>query len=165
MALINEPQILFLDHPTSSLDVESQRLIREMIRELNEKGTTVFLTTHNMEEASQLCSDLAIINHGRIATIDSPQRLKSRSSGLQSVEVSFSERVDINELRQIQGVNEVKKLGDKWRLYVDSPSMVLKGLVEFTEVREVKIVSLSTLAPTLEDVFLRLVREEGDSHD
>ena len=90
MAMINEPRVLFLDEPTSGLDVESQRLIRDMIRELNEKGTAVFLTTHNMEEANQLCDEVAIINQGRIATIDSPEKLKSRSTGLQSIEVSFS---------------------------------------------------------------------------
>ncbi|MBS7633823.1 ATP-binding cassette domain-containing protein, partial [Candidatus Bathyarchaeota archaeon] len=67
MALINEPAILFLDEPTSGLDVESAKLIREMITELNNAGTTVFLTTHNMEEANKLCHRIAIINHGRIA--------------------------------------------------------------------------------------------------
>jgi ABC-2 type transport system ATP-binding protein len=159
MALINEPRILFLDEPTSGLDVESQRLIRDMIRELNEKGTTVFLTTHNMEEANQLCDKIAIINHGRISTADSPEKLRSRSSGLQSIEVSFSKAVNINELTKIQGVNEAKKTGDKIRLYVDDPSVVIDKLVEFARSRKIKIISLSTLAPTLEDVFLKFVRE------
>jgi len=160
MALINEPQILFLDEPTSGLDVESQRLIRDIIRDLNEKGTTVFLTTHNMEEANQLCDNIAIINHGKIATIDSPERLKSRSSGLQSIEVSFNKAVDVNELMKIQGVFEVRKQGDKARLYVDDPSTVIAELVEFAKARKAKIISLNTLAPSLEDVFLKLVREE-----
>jgi len=160
MALINEPQILFLDEPTSGLDVESQRRIRDMIRDLNEKGTTVFLTTHNMEEANQLCDNIAIINHGKIATIDSPERLKSRSSGLQSIEVSFNKAVGVNELMKIQGVFEVRKQGDKARLYVDDPSTVIAELVEFAKARKAKIISLNTLAPSLEDVFLKLVREE-----
>ena len=160
MALINDPQILFLDEPTSGLDVESQRLIRNMIHELNEKGTTVFLTTHNMEEANQLCDNIAIINHGKIATIDSPERLKSRSSGLQSIEVSFSEKVDTKELMKIQGVNRVRKLGDKLRLYVENPHVVIDELVEFTRRGGVKMISLNTLVPTLEDVFLKLTQEE-----
>jgi ABC-2 type transport system ATP-binding protein len=162
MALINEPQILFLDEPTSGLDVESQRLIRNMIRELNGKGTTVFLTTHNMEEANQLCDSIAIINHGRIATIDSPERLKSRSSGLQSIEVSFSNKIDTKELMKIQGVNDIKKLGDKLRLYVENPSIVIEEIVEFTRRGRVKIISLNTLAPTLEDVFLKLTQAEEE---
>ena len=160
MALINEPRILFLDEPTSGLDVESQRLIRDMIRELNERGTTVFLTTHNMEEANQLCDNIAIINHGKIATIDSPERLKSRSTGLQSIEVSFSKAVGIAELMKVPGVNEAKKRGDKARLYVDDPSTVIDELVEFTRSRKIRIISLNTLAPTLADVFLKLVRED-----
>lgn len=161
MALINEPQILFLDEPTSGLDVESQRLIRDMIRELNKKGTTVFLTTHNMEEANQLCDNIAIINHGKIATIDSPEKLKSQSSGLQLIEVSFNKTVDMDELVEIQGVNEVKKRGDKARLYVNDPSTVIDKLVELTRSRKLKIVTLNTLAPTLEDVFLKLIRKDG----
>lgn len=134
--------------------------IRDMIRELNEKGTTVFLTTHNMEEANQLCDSITIINHGQIATIDSPERLKSRSSGLQSIEVSFSEKMDTQELMKIQGVNNIRKLGDKLRLYVEDPSTVIEEIAEFTRRGRVKIISLNTLAPTLEDVFLKLTQEE-----
>lgn len=159
MALINEPQILFLDEPTSGLDVESQRLIRDLIRGFNKNGTTVFLTTHNMEEANQLCDRIAIINHGRIAAIDSPERLRLRSSGLQSVIVSFDKPVNTEDLSMVHGVKEAKKTGDKVRLYVDEPSVVLDKLVDFARSKRLKIVSLNTLAPTLEDVFLKLVRE------
>ena len=159
MALLNEPQILFLDEPTSGLDVESQRLIKDMIRGFNKNGTTVFLTTHNMEEANQLCDRIAIINHGRIAAIDSPERLRLRSSGLQSVIVSFDKPVNTEDLSMVHGVKEAKKTGDKVRLYVDEPSVVLDKLVDFARSKRLKIVSLNTLAPTLEDVFLKLVRE------
>ena len=159
MALINEPQILFLDEPTSGLDVESQRLIKDMIREFNKDGTTVFLTTHNMEEANQLCDRIAIINHGKIAAIDSPERLRLRSSGLQSIEVSFDRAVSVDELSKVHGVKEAKKTGDKMRLCVNEPSVVLDKLVDFARSKRLKIISLNTLAPTLEDVFLKLVRE------
>jgi ABC-2 type transport system ATP-binding protein len=159
MALINEPQILFLDEPTSGLDVESQRLIKDMIREFNKDDTTVFLTTHNMEEANQLCDRIAIINHGKIAAIDSPERLRLRSSGLQSIEVSFDRAVSVDELSKVHGVKEAKKTGDKIRLYVNEPSVVLDKLVDFARSKRLKIISLNTLAPTLEDVFLKLVRE------
>lgn len=159
MALINEPQILFLDEPTSGLDVESQRLIRDMIRELNKNGATVFLTTHNMEEANQLCDRIAIINHGKIAAIDSPERLRLRSSGLQSIEVSFDKVVSVEDLSKVHGVKEAKKTGDKIRLYVDAPSATLDKLVDFARSKRLEIISLNTLAPTLEDVFLKLVKE------
>ena len=159
MALINEPQILFLDEPTSGLDVESQRLIRDMIREFNKNGTTVFLTTHNMEEANQLCDRIAIINHGKIAAIDSPGKLRLRSSGLQSIEVSFNQAVKADELAKVHGINDVKRMGDKIRLYVDEPDVVISELVDFARSKNLKIISLNTLAPSLEDVFLKLVKE------
>lgn len=158
-ALINKPEILFLDEPTSGLDVESQRLIKDMIRDFNKNGTTIFLTTHNMEEANQLCDRVAVINHGKIAAIDSPEKLRMRSSGLQSVEVSFERTIRVDELSKIQGVREVKKVGDKMRLYVDEPSAVLDNLVDFARSKKLKIITLNTLAPTLEDVFLKLVKE------
>jgi ABC-2 type transport system ATP-binding protein len=159
MALINEPQILFLDEPTSGLDVGSQRLIRDMIRELNKSGITVFLTTHNMEEANQLCDRIAIINQGKIAAIDSPEKLRMRSSELQSIEVSFDKTIGKDELSKIQGVKGVKKIGDKMRLYVDEPSVVLDRLIDFARSKKLKVITLNTLAPTLEDVFLKLVKE------
>lgn len=159
MALINNPQILFLDEPTSGLDVESQRLIRRMIREYNKDGVTVFLTTHNMEEANQLCDKIAIINHGKIAAIDSPEKLRLRSSGLRSIEVSFNKTVSINDLLKVKGVREVKKIGDKMRLYLDDSNLVLEKIINFARSKGLKIISINTLAPSLEDVFLKLVRE------
>lgn len=159
MALINEPEILFLDEPTSGLDVESQRLIRNMIREFNKNGTTVFLTTHNMEEANQLCDRITIINNGKIAAIDSPERLRMRSSELQSIEVSFDKPVTVEDLSKINSIKEAKKTGDKIRLYVDEPSVAIDKLVDFARSKRLRILSLNTLKPTLEDVFLKLVRE------
>lgn len=159
MALINEPQILFLDEPTSGLDVESSRLVKGMIQEFNKSGTTVFLTTHNMDEANQLCDRVAIINYGKIAAIDSPEKLRMRSSGLQSIEVGFDKTISTEELSKIRGVREVKKMGDKMRLYVKEPSDVLDRLVDFARAKKLKIITLNTLAPTLEDVFLKLVKE------
>ena len=159
MALISEPQILFLDEPTSGLDVESQRLIKDTIREYNADGTTMFLTTHNMEEANQLCDKIAIINHGKIATIDSPERLRLQSSGLQSIEISFDRIVDIEELLSIKGVEKAAKIGDKLKLYVDKASPVIDALVDYSRSKGLNIVTINTLAPSLEDVFLKLVKE------
>ena len=159
MALINEPQILFLDEPTSGLDVESSRLVKEMIRDFNKSGTTVFLTTHNMDEANLLCDRVAIINYGKIAAIDSPEKLRMKSSGLQSIEVSFDKTISIKELSKIRGVIEAKKMRDKIRLYVKETSDVLDRLIDFAHSKKLKIITLNTLAPTLEDVFLKLVKE------
>jgi ABC-2 type transport system ATP-binding protein len=160
MALISEPQILFLDEPTSGLDVESQRLMKDTIRGYNAEGITVFLTTHNMEEANQLCDRIAIINHGKIAAIDSPERLRLQSSGLQSIEISFDKPVDAEDLLRIKGVEKVAKMGDKLKLYVDETSGVIDALVDYARSKEMKIIAINTLAPSLEDVFLKLVKRD-----
>jgi len=162
MALMTEPQVLFLDEPTSGLDVESARLIRDTIRRYNEDGTTVFLSTHNMQEANKLCDRIAIINYGKIAAIDSPENLRMESSSLKSVEVSFNKPVLANELSKILNVTETKKIGDKIRLYTNKPHNVINSLMDYTRSKSLMIVSLNTLAPTLEDVFIKLTKEHGE---
>ena len=159
MALINDPQMLFLDEPTSGLDVEGARHIRELIREYNKNGKTIFLSTHNMDEANQLCDRIAIINHGKISAIDSPERLRMKSSGLQSVEVGFDKPVSVDKLLHITGVREMKKMGDKIRLYTNNPDKIIDSLVDYARSKNLRIISLNTLKPSLEDVFVELTRE------
>ena len=159
MALLTKPQVLFLDEPTAGLDVESARLMRNIIQRFNEDGSTIFLSTHNMEEANQLCDRIAIINHGKIAAIDTPENLRMKSSGLKSIEVSFSKPVSVNDLNEILEVTEVKKMGDKIRIYTDKPNKVIVRLTEFVRSESLEITSLNTLAPTLEDVFVKLIKE------
>jgi ABC-2 type transport system ATP-binding protein len=163
MALLTEPQVLFLDEPTGGLDVESARLIRDIVRQYNRDGTTVFLSTHNMEEANTLCDRIAIINYGRIAAIDSPENLRMESSSLKSVEVSFNKPVPAVEISEILGLPQAKKIGDKIRLYTDEPHSVIDSLIDYARSKNLTIVSLNTLAPTLEDVFIKLIKEHrGD---
>jgi len=162
MALINEPAILFLDEPTSGLDVESAKLIREMIMELNDAGTTVFLTTHNMEEANKLCDRIAIINHGKIAAIDTPENLRMKSSGLQSIEVSFDYLVNMDDLTKIPCIKQVKKMGDKIKLYTSVPGEALNCIIDYARSHDLKIISLNTLAPSLEEVFLKLTQTKDE---
>lgn len=163
MALLTEPQVLFLDEPTGGLDVESARLIRDIVRQYNRDGTTVFLSTHNMEEANKLCDRIAIINYGRIAAIDSPENLRMESNSLKSVEASFDKSVSASELSKVLHVTQAKKIGDKVRLYTDEPHSVIDSLIDYARSKNLTIVSLNTLAPTLEDVFIKLIKEHrGD---
>jgi len=161
MALISDPLILFLDEPTSSLDVQSARLIKDMLRSLNAGGKTIFLTTHDMDEANQLCDRVAIINMGRIVAIDAPERLRMATSGRRSVEISFSGSVSLESLRQLAGVNEVQKIGDKYRLFTETPGELVVGLVNHSCTVGLKIVSLNILAPSLEDAFMALTEKEA----
>jgi len=159
MALINEPQILFLDEPTSGLDVSSARLIKETLQELHEKGVTIFLTTHNLEEANQLCQRVAIINHGRLAAIDSPERLRMTVQSLQAVEVCFNKDVDPGELAAFSEVSELKQAGDKLLLYTDRPGELIIQLADLAKTNGLRIIALNTLGPSLEDVFLKFTED------
>lgn len=163
MALINEPKVLFLDEPTSGLDVESSRLIKDIIRDLNKGGTTVFLTTHNMEEANQLCHRVAIINRGEIVAIDRVESLRLRSNGLQTIEVSFNRAIDmdgVKELSRIPGIKQLKEAGDKFKFYTDSPDKAIICITEYARLNNLEINTLNTLSPSLEDIFIQLTQKE-----
>lgn len=161
MALVSDPEVLFLDEPTSGLDVQSARLIKDLLCSLNARGRTIFLTTHDMEEANQLCDRVAIINRGRIVAIDAPEKLRLAISGRRSVEVSFTDSVNPDGLARLPGVNGVQKVGDKYRLYTDNPSELVVTLVNHSCTAGLKIVSLNMLAPSLEDAFVALTEKEA----
>jgi ABC-2 type transport system ATP-binding protein len=158
MALVNDPEVLFLDEPTSGLDVESARLLREKIAQYNRDGKTVFLSTHNMEEANQLCRRVAIINHGRIAAIDTPENLRARSMELQYIEVAFNKAVNARELSENPSFIKAVPAGNKLRIYTADPSTVIEFLVEYARKNNLRVLSLNTMMPSLEDVFLKLVK-------
>lgn len=161
MALVSDPEVLFLDEPTSGLDVQSARLINDMLKRLGASGKTIFLTTHDMEEANQLCDRVAIINNGRIVAIDAPERLRLATRGRHSVEVSFEKNTVPEALAQLPGVNAVEKMGDKYRLYTESPGDLVVSLVNFSGSAGLRIVSLNILAPSLEDAFITLTEKEA----
>jgi ABC-2 type transport system ATP-binding protein len=158
MGLVNRPRLLFLDEPTSGLDVQSNLIIRDVIGDLIQEGVTVFLTTHNIEEANVLCDRVAIIDKGRIAAIDAPERLKKAIESLQSVEVAFDRpsQTRLGELRQLPAVNEARKEGDKFRLYTADPSEVIDAVITYAHTRDARVMSMTTLGPSLEDVFVKL---------
>ncbi len=159
MSLMNDPEIIFLDEPTSGLDVMSARLIKDMLLELNKEGKTIFLTTHYMEEVNQLCSRVAIINHGKIAAIDAPEKLKMKVGGLKWVEISFNTSVDISDFHTMSGVIDVRMSADKLRLYTNEPGRTVYQLVDYSRSNDLEIVTLNTLTPTFEDVFIKLIGE------
>lgn len=158
MALINDPPVLILDEPASGLDVESSRLIKDVIRELKMAGTTVFLTTHDIEDASQLCERVAIINHGRLIAVDRPEALRRMGGGIHCIELGFSRSVDENEIAQFACVREIRRFGDKLRLYVDDIDTAIGCITDYSRSHDLRILTLNTLAPSLEDIFVRLTQ-------
>jgi len=131
-----------------------------MLRQLNAEGKTIFLTTHNLEEANQLCNRVAIINQGKIVALDAPEKLKMATQHMHSIEVSFTKQVGLEALAELPGVKRVERLGDKYRLYTPEPGKVISPLVSYSCCQGCKIISLSTLTPSLEDVFLALTERK-----
>jgi len=143
--------------------VQSTRIIKDLLRNLEAGGKTIFLTTHDMDEANQLCDRVAIINQGRLAAIDAPEKLRAATSSLHSVEVGFGSAVRVETLEKLPEVRSVKKLGDKYRLYTASPGDLVTSLVNYCSSCGLKIVSLCTLTPSLEDAFVALT-EKGEGN-
>lgn len=164
-ALVTGPEVLFLDEPTSGLDVQSARLIRQIITDLNRNGLTVFLTTHNMSEASEMCSRVAIIDKGRIAAIDAPEKLRSTISSRQYVEVRFTGAApDHGKLESLPTVLQIDSDNRTYRLYTKMPGQVATQIVRLADKSGLEIMHLSTCKATLEDVFLHFTggsREGG----
>lgn len=165
MALISDSKVLYLGEPTSGLDVKSVRSIRKLIRELNEDGLTVFLTTHNIEEASQMCDRIAIINRGRIAEIDTPERIRTAMKSTQAVEIVFKEQKKGTRelLENLSSVTEVQKRGDKLRLITHDSAQTLRQILQVIDENGLVPVSLNTLGASLEDAFLWLTGAEMES--
>jgi len=154
-ALVTGPQVLFLDEPTSGLDVASARLIRQTVQELRDDGLTVFLTTHNMDEAEEMCSRVAIINQGRVVAIDTPERLRSAMRSSQYLEVAFGgNEVDLTAFERLPGVLRLSREGKCVRLYGEQPGGLAMEVVRLAETKDVGITHLCTRKPSLEDVFL-----------
>lgn len=167
MALMHEPKLLFLDEPISGLDVQSARYVKTLVRDLNASGVTIFLTTHQIEIASELCDRVAIINQGSIATIGTPAELKANIESVQIIAVTFDAQdgAKIPSLDELPGVNhEVKgKSGNERRLYTDNPADVIPAVVDFARNHKLRIINLNTLGPNLEDVFLKITGQEVGS--
>ena len=156
MALLHEPRLLFLDEPTSGLDVQSTQMILSLLRTLNSTGTTIFLTTHNMEEANRLCHRVGIIRDGTIVAVDAPEKLKAAIDRVHRIEVSFDREIPADALGRLPGVTGADRTGDKWQITAEDRDAAIRALVMFSQEQNATIVTLATLAPSLDDVFLRL---------
>lgn len=163
MALVSDPQVLFLDEPTSGLDVASTHLIREVIQRMNrERGMTVFITTHNMEEAEQLCHRVAIIDKGKLAAIDTPDAMRGRVSSLRSVEVRFKQSGVKPEDVLTSLTGDVIMSANGFQIFSPEPGRVAQEIATKASVLHLSIESLNTRAPTLEEVFLSITEGGGD---
>ncbi len=166
MAIIHSPNILFLDEPTSGLDVQSSIKLKEILSDLSKDGTTIFLTTHTLEEANMLCDRIGIIARGKLAAVDAPEKLKRTIQAAQSVVFSFnnttSTSIPVSDLAALPAVSSVRKEGDKFRLCTTDLSLVATSLFEYAKGHPLKIVSINTLGPSLEDAFLAIIKQQEE---
>jgi len=159
MAMLPDPQILFLDEPTSGLDVMSASMIRRIIRDENARGKTIFMSTHNMNDANELCSRIAIINKGKIVAKGTPEDIKALSQSYTVVEVSFKP-FKFTPKSQIYS-KKIEIMGDKAEIYTDDADISVKQLVKYAEINGLKIVSLNVRRPSLEESFIDIVGKGG----
>jgi ABC-2 type transport system ATP-binding protein len=155
LALINDPDVVFLDELTTGLDPQARRAIWELVRSIRDRGKTVFLTTHLMEEAERLCDRVAIIDHGRIVDIDSPAGLVNRHCPERTIVIATEDDGVIGALREIAGVDSVTREGGSMVVAARSVD-VMTRLIRVLADRQTPVTDFRTIVPTLEDVFLKL---------
>jgi len=172
-ALVHDPGILFLDELTTGLDVQSARKIRDLVKELNSQGVTVFLTTHRIEEAEELCGRIGIIDFGKLVALDTLQSLKKSAREFDILELVVPEYSDLlaEYLSQMNCVRSVSfdQNNNVLRVHAVDADSALPEIIELAIRRNIRIVSVCKIEPTLEDVFLRLtgrtLREEEPAND
>ena len=155
LALINDPEVIFLDELTTGLDPQSRRAIWELVRGIRERGKTVFLTTHLMEEAERLCDRVAIIEHGRIIDIDTPERLVARHCPERTVVLGTDDPGVEEHFRAIPGVQSVVRADLRFTIRGSSDDLVTEVIHCLSENR-IRVTDFRTILPNLEDVFLKL---------
>ena len=155
LALINDPEVVFLDELTTGLDPQSRRTIWELVRGIRDRGKTVFLTTHLMEEAERLCDRVAIIDHGRIIDIDSPERLVRRHCPERTVVLVTDDPVAEERFRAVPRVEAVTSGDGRITIRGNGDDLVTDVIHCLSENR-IRVTNFRTILPTLEDVFLKV---------
>ncbi len=161
-AIMHRPAVLFLDEPTAGLDPQSRLALWEVLTGLNDEGQTILLTTHYMEEADQLCDRVAIMDHGRILALGTPEELK-RSTGIDTI-VTVSATGDLarlaDSLSQLEGMGSAKVLDSTIELHVAQRDKVLARVIDCAESVGVEVRDVAVASPSLETVFITLTGKE-----
>jgi ABC-2 type transport system ATP-binding protein len=156
MALVNDPRVLFFDEPTAGLDPQVRREIYDIIEELRREKKTIVITTHYIEEAERLCDRVAIVDHGKVIALGTPQELKNRSGDKTRIEVQLTRPEPTETLRALEGVTDCRDLNGGYALHTQRPPQAIVSLVKYLEAQGNELVSLNIATPSLEDVFIEL---------
>jgi len=157
VGLIHEPKILFLDEPTLGLDIQTRSVIWEYLKNLNkEKGLTIFITTHYLEEADYLCDRIGIIDKGKIMVVDSPSRLKDELGGdIINIKINGEYSEIIESLKQLNHVKKIDIVDQNLRIQVEKGENVLPSILEFINSKGIVVTSVSLAKASLDQVFLK----------
>lgn len=163
-ALLHEPQVLFLDEPTSGLDPEAARLVRSFIEELGDQGRTIFMCTHNLNEADRLCERIGIFN-SRLIAIDTPANLRQEIYGRKVVfHLRFVDPTWINLIKDIEGVLDVQRVDQKLVLAMDDPERLNPQIIRTLVESGADLQFVGELRHSLEDIYLQtIVEDEGEA--
>jgi ABC-2 type transport system ATP-binding protein len=162
--------LLFLDEPTTGLDPQSRRQLWDIIRQLRQRGRTVLLTTHYMDEAERLCDRIAVVDHGKIIALGSPRELIAGLGGEHVIEFSLDGESPDATFAALPGVRSVAHEGPTIRLTVSETHVTLKALLSELSKADIELTSLTTRHASLEDVFVSLTGrhlrdDSGDDAD
>ena len=162
--LLHRPKVLFLDEPTVGLDIQTRRKIWQYIKKIHEEfEMTIFLTTHYMEEADQLCDRIGIIDNGKIQIIDSPENMKNAMGNeVITISVDGEKHTDLflAELKKFESIKKINKEESKLTLYVSNGTEVIPQIFQISSNLKIKILSISLTQPTLDDVFISYTGHE-----
>ena len=156
LAFVNNPQILFLDEPTTGLDPQSRRELHVSIEKMRRDGRTILLTTHYIEEAHQLCDRIAIIDHGRIIATNTPDGLIAAAKTLPCISLQTARPLDAPRVQGLTGARDVDWKIDRGQIKTADVSRCVIELVKLIEAQGNELVDLQIRKPSLEDVFIEL---------
>jgi len=160
--LLHRPKVLFLDEPTVGLDIQTRRKIWEYIKKIHKEfEMTIFLTTHYMEEADQLCDRIGIIDRGEIQVIDSPENMKN-AMGNEVISLTFENGNSdfLSQLRQIDLIKKINEDNNKLTIFASKGTEVIPKIFQISSELQIKIISISLTQPTLDDVFISYTGHE-----
>ena len=163
---VHDMDLLFLDEPTVGLDAIVRRNVLDFFKQKVKEGLTIFFTTHILEEAEYLCDRIAVINHGRIVQVDTPQNLKRRFGTRKAVEFRLLEGTSDDLATRLRAATEVAELtqddSGTYKVSTSKPELVIPGIFEAARVAGVTVSSIYIAETTLEEAFISLVTEKGE---
>jgi ABC-2 type transport system ATP-binding protein len=155
-AMMHDPQVLFLDEPSTGLDPQTRLLLWEIIRDYQRRGKTFLITTHNMEEADELCHRIGIIDHGKVIALGTPKELKASIPGGYLLRLRFTGPPDgaIRRIRELPGVGEIKVQGTSADIYADCGGALVPAVVAAAAAGGAELCDVHISEPSLENLFL-----------